>query len=450
MMKSLASAVLALGLLGGTAIASKPGIASSPHPVVMISIDGLGAEDLNHAQERGLPVDHLLAVARAGVRAEAVRNVAPTLTYPNHTTLITGVTPAQHMVLSNQRFDPEGVLLNACYWFTDDIHAPTLWDAVHNAGGKVANVYWPVAVGARAIDINFPEYWAGGQPKNWSLIAALSATRMLPGADEAARRAVLKTLIEPTMAGDQARANLALDLFAKERPRLTTLHLVSLDETQHREGPDTDAARAALGGIDAMIGKLIEQVHAIDPETRIVIVSDHGQAPVERQINLGILLTKAGLETLNPSSGHAARWQAAMWNGGGSAYLVLHDPAARDAAMTALKDYANTPGSAIEKIVPMTQPIADRPDARIAAMIFFQPGFEGGNALNGALITPSKEHGQHGGSPDNPALRSIFIAAGPGVPKGRTLDVVDMRAIAPTIAKMLNAPMPSATEHPLF
>lgn len=444
-MKTFAPAAVILFVFGGTAVAKTP----FPPPVVMISIDGLPAEDLNHARERGLHVDHLLALAAHGVRAQAVKNVAPTITYPNHTTIITGVLPTQHMVLGNVRFDPEGKLSTANYWFADDIKVPTLWDAVHAAGGRVANIYWPVAVGSRSIDINFPEYWAGGQPKNLSLIAALSSTQMLPGADEPARRDVLKLLIEPTTAGDQARIDLALDIFAKEKPRLTTLHLVSLDETEHREGPQSVAKADALDALDRMIGAFVDRVRAIEPSTRFIVVSDHGQEPSHNRVNLGVLLAKAGFETPAAATGVEASWRAAIWNVG-SAYLLVKDPAVGAAALKTLQDYAAQPDSPIEKIVPMAQSIADRPDAQIAAIILFHPGFDSGAALTGDIVTPSQGRGQHGNSPDHPELRSVFIAAGPGIPTGQSLGVVDMRAIAPTVAKLLGVPMPSAPAHPLF
>ncbi|MDY7526250.1 ectonucleotide pyrophosphatase/phosphodiesterase [Sphingomonas sp. 10B4] len=411
----------------------------------MISIDGFRAEDLAHPDEAGIHVPRLQALAEDGVEARAVINVAPTLTYPNHTTLMTGVAPAVHGIIANQRFDPEGVLRNSVYWYAREIAVPTLWDAVHRSGGKVANVYWPVAVGSRSIDINFPELWAGGQSKDWPLIAAVSNVEALDPADRHAPRAALERLIAPTTAGDSARVDLALSLFAHEHPSLLTVHLVSLDETQHHLGIRSNEKRRAIDALDTMVGRLIDGARAVDRTVRFVIVSDHGQVPLSYEVNLGTLLTGAGLTTTGSG------WRAAIWNVD-SAYLVIRtgDKAAQAAAMQALTRYAANSSSAIDRIVPMDRPIPDRADGHIAAMVFFKAGYAAGNTTTGPLITPAKNRGQHGGSPDDPGLRSMFIAQGAGVPKRGSLGIVDMRAIAPTVAKMLDVPMPSAPEAPLF
>ena len=88
-------------------------------------------------------------LAADGVYATGVRNVLPTVTYPNHTTLITGVFPSRHGIANNQTFDPLQKNFGGWYWYTRDIKVKTLWDAVHDAHGKVASLSWPVSVGAR-------------------------------------------------------------------------------------------------------------------------------------------------------------------------------------------------------------------------------------------------------------------------------------------------------------
>ena len=419
------------------------------HSVVIISIDGLRGEDVARARERGLHIEHILLLKAEGTSARSVINMIPTITYPNHTTLITGVEPARHLILGNRRFDPAGLRDNACYWFAEEIHAPTLWDAVHDAGGRVANIYWPVSVGSKSIDVNFPELWAGGQPKDWPLIAALSTIRLLPGDTPGEKRTALMRLIEPTTDGDQARVNLALEVLKRENPQLLTLHLVSLDEIEHKKGPDSAAKAITLTALDNMIGQFVGAMRKNDPQTRIVLVSDHGQTKLTQKVNLGILLVKAGLEVPDLND-HAVSWRAAIWGDG--IYLVVADPAARASAMKALADYAAAPGSAIERIVPMDQSIPDVPRGRIAATIFLRPGFGVGSALSGSLLTPATEteKGQHGGSPDDIELRSVFIAAGPGIPRGRNLGVIDMRSIAPTVSHLLAVPMTSAGRAPLF
>lgn len=118
--------------------------------------------------------------------------------------------------------------------------------------------------------------------------------------------------------------------------------------------------------------------------------------------------------------------------------------------MKVLQDYAREPGSPIAGITPMDDAVPGWPGVRAEAMVFFRPDFDAGSAPTGDLITTSSEKGMHGGRPDDPALRSIFIAAGPGVPHGRDLGTIDMRAIAPTLAHLLKVTLPEAGKKPLF
>src|ERR1700734_1560608 len=103
-------------------------------PVLMISIDGLKPEYLTHADEHGLHIPTLRRFVTEGTYAEGVIPSLPTVTYPNHTTLITGVWPAEHGIQNNPLFDPERKLDGAWYWYAESIKVPTLWDAAHQAG----------------------------------------------------------------------------------------------------------------------------------------------------------------------------------------------------------------------------------------------------------------------------------------------------------------------------
>src|ERR1700761_3732345 len=149
-------------------------VAATAAPVLMISIDGLRPADVLEADKRGIKVPTLSRLAAAGLYATGVRNALPTVTYPNHTTLITGVWPARHGIANNQTFDPLQKNLGGWYWYTRDIKVRTLWDAVHAAHGRVASLSWPVSVGAASIDFDLPEYWRALNPDDLKLVRALA------------------------------------------------------------------------------------------------------------------------------------------------------------------------------------------------------------------------------------------------------------------------------------
>jgi hypothetical protein len=139
-----------LGLLG----------LSSPHDFHRWAQAGI----LTHADEHGLRIPTLRRFVEVGAYADGVLGSLPTVTYPNHTTLITGVWPSEHGILNTQLFDPEHKLAGAWYWYAESIKVPTLWDAAHQAGIATASVSWPVRVDAISVDILIPEYWRTSSP----------------------------------------------------------------------------------------------------------------------------------------------------------------------------------------------------------------------------------------------------------------------------------------------
>ena len=149
-------------------------------PVLLISIDGMRPLDVIEADKRVIRVPNLRRIMTTGAYASGVRNSLPTVNYPNHTTIITGVWPAKHGIANNEVFDPTGRNMGGWYWYAEDIKVPTLWDAVHNAGGTTASISWPVSVGARAIDNDIPEYWRARIPEDLKVVRALTTPGLLP------------------------------------------------------------------------------------------------------------------------------------------------------------------------------------------------------------------------------------------------------------------------------
>ena len=141
--------------------------------VVLISIDGLRPDYVLEAERRGVRAPNLRRLVAEGVSAERVRGVVPTVTYPSHTTMITGVSPAKHGIFTNNTFDPFWTNFDGWYWYAEDIRVPTLWDAAMGAGLVTANVHWPVSVGAK-VTYNLPQIWRSGHVDDRKMLKALA------------------------------------------------------------------------------------------------------------------------------------------------------------------------------------------------------------------------------------------------------------------------------------
>src|SRR5258708_12725534 len=171
----LSLAVLCALLFTPPALAQEP---PSRPAVILISIDGLKPEYVLDADAHGLKIPALRRFLREGAYSTGVHGVVPTVTYPSHTTLITGVSPARHGIYANTTFDPLRKNFGGWYWYAEDIKVPTLWDIAADAGLSTANVHWPVSVAAR-ITYNLPQYWRAGTSDDRKLLRTLSTPGLL-------------------------------------------------------------------------------------------------------------------------------------------------------------------------------------------------------------------------------------------------------------------------------
>jgi predicted AlkP superfamily pyrophosphatase or phosphodiesterase len=174
-------------------------------------------------------------------------------------------------------------------------------------------------------------------------------------------------------------------------------------------------------------------------------------------VNLYIPFLQAGLiqATANPQSAiptiHA--WKAEPWLAGGMAAITLHDANDKETLqqVRALLDkLAADQGNGIAEILDHDA-IEKReafPDA--AFLVVLKPGYYCGPAISGNLVAEVPgSRGSHGFSPEFPEMRASFFAMGAGIAHHRDLGVVDMRQIAPTVARILGVAMPSANATPL-
>jgi predicted AlkP superfamily pyrophosphatase or phosphodiesterase len=430
-------------------------------PVLMISIDGLKPEYITHADEHGMKLPYLRTLLRDGTYAEGVIGIWPTITYPSHTTLLTGVWPAEHGIYNNQEFDPEQRFGGAWNWYAAQIRVPTLWDAAHRAGLRTASVGWPVSVGAD-VDWLIPEYWrsadpsAAHNPEDRLLMAALARpTTLFSELAPAAGDYMMGN--DTSVAGDEAKTRYALAILRLHKPGFMTLHLSALDESQHEHGPFSTEADSTLEAIDGMVARLAQQEFANDPHAVLIVVSDHGFMNITHYVNLAVPFVQAGLieAAVNPA-GKAltvTSWKAEPWMAGGMAAIMLHDPgdaATAQQVREMLAKLATDPDNGIADILDhdAIQKRGAFPDA--AFLVVFKPGYYAGAATSGSLITPVPgTRGSHGFSPEYPEMRSSFFAVGAGIARHRDLGLVDMRQIAPTVAGILHAQLPTAKAAPL-
>ncbi|MFY9610549.1 MAG: ectonucleotide pyrophosphatase/phosphodiesterase [Blastocatellia bacterium] len=406
--------------------------------VIMISIDGLIPDYYTQPSRLGLRVPNLTRMKLGGAYADGVEGVFPSVTYPSHTTLITGVRPAAHGIIQNRVFEaPTAPKTGEWYWFSEALKSETLWSIARKAGLVTANVGWPVTAGAD-IDYSVPE---------------IKDPSENPSGDRSRKRTLQYStsgLIEKALAAgaggdnsiDGRRAAISEYIIANHKPNLMLIHFIELDGAHHKNGPRSAAALPFVERMDEYIGRVIEAVRkaGILDRTTFFLVSDHGFAEVTRKYEPGVVLVKEKLIALD-GDGKPTEWKAAVWSASGSCAIVLRDPNDKETAAkvtTLFTKIAAAEKSPIGRILNQAdlKKLGAIPNAVL--MLDAAPGYAFDDALTGPETHDSKDYrGTHGQLPSRADMRSALIVYGAAARAGARMSVARMVDIGPTAAAVL-------------
>lgn len=404
--------------------------------VVVVSVDGLMPDAYLDPDAHGLRVPTLRALVAGGASAR-VHGVMPTVTYPSHTTMVTGVAPRVHGIVTNEPLDPLGANQGGWRWYAEDIAAPTIYQAVEAAGGTAALVNWPVSVGAKA-SLVVPEYWRAGGADDQKLVRALSTPGLL---DDVARETPdLWKHFTPPDTEDAAPFAIARYVLRARAPDLVLVHAFHLDDMQHAHGPWSAEADATIEDVDRELGALVAELERSPdwPRTTLVVVSDHGFRAIDHELRLGALFAGHGLVRDGAAD-------VGVIANGGTAFVYVLDPAKRgaiDAALALL-------GDRVARRIDHDELAAMGGDPRASFALVAAPGNAFSDARTGdPIVAFDAPHGTHGWPPDDPDMAASFIAFGPQTPHA-SLGTIEMIDLAPTFARWLGVPLAGAAGRPI-
>lgn len=430
------------------------------HKLVVISLDALQTGDLD-----------LLETLPYGSRwlkdaaiARNVHEIYPTLTYPIHTTLVTGVYPETHGIIHNQKAslapdEPDFSLMGSdWYWEKKNIKVPTLADAVFADGRTVASVNWPVTGGEKR-GFNCPEIWP--------VKSLCEDPREIY--KNSASESVFDRYYDRYIAHYNWKNNndlltyggeIAIDLIENEKPDLMLYHAVHLDHIRHVYGDLAPETVDCLKTLDILVERIFEaskRAGTFD-ETNFVILGDHGQIDIDNIFYINNAFRDAGLIRVN-ADGKPVSYDAYVFSAGFSAHVYLYDP--EDQELTEkvgliLKGLQKAFPQYIERVY--TKEEAAEQEHLSGGFSFVLEGTDGtileSQVNNGPYIQPKDERwfkgygAMHGHHPDK-GPKPPFIAFGPDVKKGVRLNGVSMLDLCPTMARLAGVTMEGLVGKPL-
>jgi hypothetical protein len=392
--------------------------------VVLISLDGFPAYAL---EDPKLPVPTLRKLMEEGATARRMTAVNPTVTWPNHTAMVTGVAAARHGVLANGSIVREGAgeRRKVEPWIEKDkmVRAVTVYDAAHRAGLTTGQVDWVAIHKAPGITFAFPEV-----PSADGLIEREMLERGMvskPDIDEFRKKIIVWR--------DEVWTNAAAHIIRKHKPNLLLFHLLTLDSTHHTYGPRTLAGTVAMAFLDSQVKRILEAIReaGMAEKSTVVVVSDHGFKAYTKQIQPAAMLEAAGL---------GARTFVLPEGGSALIYCERGDAAAVGKVFENAEGVDRVAGPQDYASLGLPDPGKDPQSPRL--LLFAKSGYSfGGGRTGGSVVTRPSQGGGHGYASSDPEMDAIFLASGYGIRKGAVLDRIRNIDVAPTLAALLGVEM---------
>lgn len=381
---------LALGLfLLAAACASPAQRSTEPAPTILISIDGFRADYL----DRGI-TPTLSRLAAEGVRA-SMRPSFPSKTFPNHYTIVTGLRPDHHGVINNRMEDPErpGVTFalwdravsSDPIWWRDGV---PIWVTAERAGIRTGTMFWPGS--------DFELH--GVRPSQWRPF-----DQSMPS----------DTRVDTLLSW--------FDLPTAERPRFFTLYFDIVDTAGHEYGPTSPELNQAVVDADAAIGRLVAGLaqRGLGGRVNVVIVADHGMTEVSRDRVMD-------LDAMAPASIAHVVWDGAF---AGVRALPGHE-AELDASLVGKRQHGECwrRGELPARFQYGTHPRSPN------VICLADPGW----VYRSATVPPwEPSHGDHGFDNETLEMRALFIASGPAIRRGVTLETFDNVSVYPLLTRLV-------------
>ncbi len=409
--------------------------------MILISLDGFPAVALDNPRT---PVPTLHRLVREGARAAAVIPINPVVTWPNHTTYVTGVTPAKHQVLFNGLLtrDATGVpKIEPWRPKSEMVKAPTVYDAAHAAGLTTAQVDWVAIYEPGTITWAFPERPSPDGAIEREMVAAGLVTRDDVGTFNTGTASAWR---------DQVWTDAAIHILENHKPNLLLFHLLALDGTHHTYGTGTSASTTAMAFVDAQVARLLAGLErsGLKDRTTVVVLADHGFRVARRTVNPNVALRAAGLIT-GEGDGRVGDAWTMPW--GGAAGVYIRDRSQR-AALVPRIERAVSSLEGVDRVVSgadltaLGLPDPATSDQAPDVVIAVRDGYDVGRADSGPVVvdTDATHLGHHGALNTEPSMRALFLAWGRGVTPGVRLGDVRAIDVAPTIAEWLGVSLPTA------
>lgn len=415
--------------------------------LIVISLDALGAKDVPVLEK--LPgFGRMLSESSVCFN---VSSVYPSITYPAHTSIVTGCYPKKHGIVNNTRFQfyresPDW------FWQRKYIKTATLYDEVLKAGGKVAAFLWPVTAKSK-ITWNMPEIFSNRPWGNQICTSLYNGSPVFQAMMQKKFGSIRKGHRQPEL--DDFITECVKYTLVKYQPDLTLVHLTDADTQRHLHGTESGDAKDAILRHDRRLGEIFKVIdeNGLTEHTNIVVLGDHYQKDTQTALHLNYWFWQKGWLTVR--AGRICQWQVYCKNCDGSAYVYIRKGSGylKDAVRELLCQLSADGDSGIEQVIEGRDAAAMGADPHCSFMLEARDGFYFLDGINGPVssvdeMTQNGSSGAmyatHGYLPGKPGYQTVFMAKGPDIAANVTIPSMCLIDEGPTLAKLLGVNLPEA------
>ncbi len=466
--------------------------------LVVLSLDALQTNDL----EILFNMPNFSKLKEKAAIVENLEEIYPTLTYPIHVTMVTGVTPDKHGIFHNQKSDisPKdhdwSLMGSNWYWHKENIKTETIVDAVYNSNKTVSTVCWPVTAGDKR-GINVPEIW----PERGHNEQAEELFKIVDAVYNSNK--TVSTVCWPVTAGDKRGINvpeiwperghneqaeelfksassdvaferyfdsyiskfdwknnndlvrftpeIALDILKNDKPDLLLCHIIWLDHIRHTYGVEGEEVKDCLRQLDVLIGRFIQATKDAGTynNTNFIILGDHGQIDIQRIFDLNTLFVENGLIELDENQ-NPKDYIAYSFSAGFSTQVILKNPDNKEnleKVYKVLNEIKEKYPKYIDRIYTKEEALKEENlSGNFSFVIEGTLGTYFGIKYKGKTLIEKGEEGYyvynatHGHSTKK-GNKPPLLAFGPDIKSNTVIKKAKMLDVCPTLAKLSNVKM---------
>ena len=450
----LLSTAIALALTTVAGIPAASGANRDSH-VIVVSLDGLAAYLVDDPKA---PLPTIRRLAREGAIVQGGMKVSnPSVTWPNHTTLLTGVRPEKHGVLANGVLVRGGIgsptKVDPSRDQRDLVRVPTIVDIAHAAGLKTGEINWPCTRGSTSLDDSFPDVPDSLLHTTPRLRRELVSLGLLQDETDASFKS------NSSAGRDLVWTEAACHVIRQRKPNLLLVHLLNVDGIHHALGAQTAAGYTANAYADMCLSRIVDAIDeaGIRDQTTLIVLSDHGFTSTPKALRPNVLLREKGL--LKADGGKLSEARVHVIPEGGIGLVYCTNPGEAEADRQRVRELFTGQEGVADVVLPdrfaeygLPQPreYAQAPDAVLVA----KDGYAVSASVEGDTFVASNTEaktslGSHGFLSGSKKMNALCVLSGNGIRKGGQLEQVENIDVAPTVAKLLGLEGFSADGQPL-